>query len=760
MWKRALFTLLGTYFTLIVQHSAYGADDWYKKLIEIRETSSRGRSLSADIVELNSAITAFSLIPRTSRSLAGDHISDVLALKTDANQTMGEAANDTYYIDGQFIFQNDTSFQTAVNLSTGSSFEPVAQSDSSTAYRHVRGGSSDRMTTKLKLDSDVWLVLEIILCVAILFAHFGWVAQTLSGIVLHRRRVLSQQTIRGYITDKSKQKFGGHLSQHLLISYNLQLHLSLVGMFYALTLLVWKVLCLTQEKVVNDADSLPSPEPPVSFLNSHLICGLTRSLSLMFVTIYWLNILVYCIITLRTQAEQNLHASVPSQSWSPLRKSEKFVCYFHMGASWIYAALLRLSSILFTNFPIQHVDELSSNNIVHPILRILSIDCQTCTLWQSRTRISTLCAYTFAEYTLEFVLDFMTSTLPPIVVTVVLIVYLIKLCHHRRRINRVKSQDVFDPSGMEKVLHDDIQSSSRRQILSCGIKCDITGEPKNSDRGERSEFDSLVAYTTATGAEECKRQSVVGCKDPVLFGGDENVSFVCCVLLIGLLFLVVHFLRLVAHIQLIKQQKDLCQPRMTRSLHQTDGQQRSLVENSHTHVSATCWVIKTNLNVELILTALTPIAFQLKRSACHSHEKTCGSVSTVDQNKTSVEHVADVKHKTSDLLKNNLPRPSPSLVGAYPSSASDLLHLKTFSRTEFQTPTLTPTCLTAVFSPDLCSTLCDTVQGEICTVEQKQTDVVPLSIHVFQANGHKYFTGLVPIPKEVKLKPTYRLFGK
>ncbi|KAG5454438.1 hypothetical protein CSKR_202015 [Clonorchis sinensis] len=424
--------------------------NWEETLNRIQRSSRSGRTTNEELETLSSALNRYSYDYQLLQPLSSN-----FRLPYDTNSSFLDSTNITL-ADGSTITAANSSQKHFVNESEidSSGSLPVQSDDLSVDNQLPPPHDVHKVTEpKTNVQHRWWLLSEICMSIVAMVTHSIWLfLSTFRLFTTHvtaRKRVLLLRNDRlSALFDQQSYHLSpsGNRSSDKCLYYGLQFHLGCIGFVYALSFLIGKSFRLSNSPLARPGPTLKksSPSPWNTF---QIVCDITRTTSLILLTVYWLNLMILCVLHVRLVKSL---LKVPF-SKSEQSRGEHFFYYFHFGASWIYGILLRLASLLFANFPTVQRPILPGKSPVPAAfgVRILSLDCQLCLEnAPGDTSPQLACNFSSVELLLELVIDLIGDFAPVIAVTIVNVLLLLLVLKWNRMGRKIgESTVVFDGRG-------------------------------------------------------------------------------------------------------------------------------------------------------------------------------------------------------------------------------------------------------------------------------------------------------------------------
>ncbi|VDP67893.1 unnamed protein product [Echinostoma caproni] len=361
-------------------------------------------------------------------------------MEWDTNRTL---SNQTRY-----LTQSDSGIVDRSPLGSGkqgslpdSSSDPVTQ----TSITHQMLPTHGSRVVKSVPPIDLWTIIQLTLCSFTLLVHFGWFGWIVmdlipcdQSIAWKRLRAMKETTSSHTTVNRAF-----HSSNRIYI--RLQIHLSIIGTVFALCAISGKLVRYSGYATTQWIKPDQRGRATHSRMTDVWSCDISRTVSLLVMTVYWLNVLLSCVLSTR-YVHRISDRTIPAPCWTKSH-TEKFLCYVHFGASWMYAALLHLCGFMFTHFPTNWTDKsIGTESRAFP-LRLLSVDCQITSPPHSGTGLfNHLCRFTLSEYVLSLILSVLGDVIP-VVAVIPFAIYLIKLT---RFVNSKSNSSVFCVSRMKR----------------------------------------------------------------------------------------------------------------------------------------------------------------------------------------------------------------------------------------------------------------------------------------------------------------------
>ncbi|KAA0200754.1 hypothetical protein FBUS_02772 [Fasciolopsis buskii] len=735
-----MYIVIGCLLPIIRSSFTYSIDRrnfWSGKLTDIKKTGKR--SVSADLARLNTALNNVS----PTKFLESNLWFDVNLYR---NKTPNYEAHLNDSLSGDKVDWNELSTnRTQLNLTNYQ-----AQSDSGMVERKISGGGkhTDNVVSDTDVDDhressfeirkndanyshvDTWTVLKLVVGSIALLVHFGWLSWLVVGLMSHGHQ------LRWIHSGCNKNDFTNLESDSRLFYFKnrvylrIQVHLGVVGILYATAVIGGQAARYIGRStvVINHYASLQQ--------SANGNCDITRTLSSLILTVYWLNVLLCCVLCTR-YVQRISNKQVDNGFIWTKNQTEVFLCYFHFGASWIYAILLHLCGLMFTHFPAYLSDNLSSDEWDEFRLRILSIDCQIRPSQMMNNLFRHSCDFSLSEYIFALILSFMAD-LVPVLGVIPFACYLILLAKRAH-------MKPISPT----IVTSKLQESSRKGTNS-DMACPTTQELIALSRNTLWK----PAYSTKKGTRRTAMSIFSG------FG-----SWTC---VLGLIMFMVHSVRISVHAYQLRLYAIECEHYSTNSHSNFVGQASgtTITGNSHERFrleSWRLWPFCLGELTEICLVCLIPTGLFRLTLLLKQWSKFSEAQDTSQKDILSVSPDVNNSLPLQTLLTTNCFSPSHPLLASSISPVQssnnidrsnetcltstrmlssmepcELLNLSRFTRTEFEHVSGKPTVQTDLSStpPDLCADLCtDSVSGSECKTNavictNSKTSLVPISVQV------------------------------
>ncbi|TPP64908.1 hypothetical protein FGIG_01280 [Fasciola gigantica] len=715
---------------------------WCEKLTKIKQIGRR--SVSLDLARLKTALgdyesthlsqshrwfgaelqhnitVHYDVLLNGTRSIDGTEWTKLGANWTQSNQTLHQAQSDSGIVDKKQAGNRQYSDRTVHAMHNG--FDAHQRSVSETS-------AVDSSYSRV----DIWTVFQLLLGSFTLVVHFGWLSWNMMDFM---SRDLSRTCTKLCPARKNDKGTPDNAAFYVnnRVYLRLQAHLSVIGILYAISVLGGKIV--TYSGLSSAAMGVGSERSLRQ--SAYWTCDIARSLSLLMLTVYWLNVLLSCVLSTRYVHRLFCECATYELGWTK-NHTETFLCYFHFGASWIYAILLHLCGLLFTHFPTHLSDKLPTDGLVESRLRVLSIDCQVRPPQVMQGLFRHSCHFSFSEYILALVLSCM-GDIVPVLGVVPFAFYLTTLSRYSHAIPFGSTLVVSSSQRQSrKGLHFDTSHLSSHELLS----------PSRNNRWK-------LMYETKRGS----RQDVFH-----MFTGFGTWTTV-----LGLIMLLVHSARISLHVHQLKFYAVECE-------HYPSSGQLNVIDlnmglkkaeittpQSRLENGRWLWLFRLDELIEVGLVCLVPFGFfRLTQSL----KCWLGFISNLEKTQRETQSVTSATSNSLPLrsivtANNDIFSYPTMMLSAYPVLPSEdtqhsqeyhpppgasmmsamepceLLSLSQFTRTEFEQVSGKSTTHfeQSPTRPDLCAHLCGSFVPEsevttatlICT--NSKSSQVPISVQV------------------------------